>query len=175
MCEMVESKVLLSGFLDYRFTLLSKDTTTDEISLGKLRISASYDHASMKAMQHGMQERCGVVWITRMFKMNPHLKNLWADYEDINPDDPDLKKCPLMRHFVTTVWNSIGKVVCDMDNVDAVIPFLVELGIRHFRYGVKPEHFPLMKDAILWTVKQCLQGIWSQGIEDSWAEAYDQI
>jgi hypothetical protein len=43
------------------------------------------------------------------------------------------------------------------------------------RYGALQDPFPMMRTAILHTVKETLEGMWSQDIADSWAGAFNQI
>jgi hypothetical protein len=112
-----------------------------------------------------------------------------------------------------------------MDKLDALIPFLVDLGMRHTKYvcalshlrcllkhGLKysksrnllhdcpggkssfglqqtgvlhkmsnilcvalQDHFPMIRTAILHTVKETLEGMWSQDIAGSWANAFNQM
>src|ERR1700761_2450668 len=48
----------------------------------------------------------------------------------------------------------IGTAVANLDRLDTVVPAVRELGQRHIAYGAKPEHYPVVGEALLWTLEQ---------------------
>ena len=62
-----------------------------------------------------------------------------------------------------------------MANLDIVGPFLVRLGARHVRYGVRHEHFDVVGEALLWTLEQGLGERFTPAVRDAWVAAWDVI
>jgi hemoglobin-like flavoprotein len=49
---------------------------------------------------------------------------------------------------------------------------LIEHGKKHIEYGVLPEHYPLVGQALIETLREYLADEWSQELEDAWSDAY---
>lgn len=49
------------------------------------------------------------------------------------------------------------------------------LGRRHLEYGVRPEHFPIMRAVLLATVKHMLGRSHTSEIENAWGAIYDHL
>jgi nitric oxide dioxygenase len=56
-----------------------------------------------------------------------------------------------------------------------VAPYLVKLGGRHLRYGVRPEHFDVGGDALLWTLEQGLGEAFTPDVREAWAAAWNIV
>ena len=56
---------------------------------------------------------------------------------------------------------------------EVILPALQELGKRHVRYGVKPEHYGTVGSALLWTLEQGLGEEFTLDVREAWAEAYN--
>lgn len=50
-----------------------------------------------------------------------------------------------------------------------------ELGQRHIGYGARPEHYQAFREALLWTLGQCLGAAFDDETRDAWSAAYDLI
>ena len=70
---------------------------------------------------------------------------------------------------------AVKTAVDGLGDLDAVAPFLVRLGARHVRYGVRPEHFDVVGAALLWTLEQGLGELFTADVRDAWAAAWDLI
>lgn len=56
----------------------------------------------------------------------------------------------------------IGVAVQALDNLEALVPTVEELGRRHARYGVADAHYDAVGAALLWTLERGLGPAWSQ-------------
>jgi hemoglobin-like flavoprotein len=63
-------------------------------------------------------------------------------------------------------------VVSGLDKIEAVVPVAQDLAKRHVAYGVKPEHYPLVGAALLWTLEQGLGDGFTPELGAAWAAAY---
>ena len=64
-----------------------------------------------------------------------------------------------VRHNVVQgrlLMQTIGAAVAGLDDLPALTPIVQDLGVRHARYGVQPEHYDTVGEALLWTLGQGL-------------------
>lgn len=64
----------------------------------------------------------------------------------------------------------LSSTVAGLYDQEALVPVLQEMGRRHVSYGVKPEHFPPLSKALLFTLKQHLNTDFTPEVRDAWAE-----
>jgi NAD(P)H-flavin reductase/hemoglobin-like flavoprotein len=77
----------------------------------------------------------------------------------------------LRDRFVGALLRIIGNI----DQVEAVIPYLQQLGRDHRKYGVVAEHFPVVGRSLLATLEHFLAEEWSPDLATDWASAYDLV
>ena len=70
---------------------------------------------------------------------------------------------------------AIKTAVESLDDVAAVVPFLMRLGARHVGYGVQPEHFDIAGAALLWTLERGLGERFTSDVRDAWGAAFGVI
>ena len=70
---------------------------------------------------------------------------------------------------------AVKTAVDGLGDLDVVGPFLVRLGARHTRYGVRHEHFDVVGGALLWTLEQGLGERFTPAVRDAWVAAWDVI
>ena len=67
---------------------------------------------------------------------------------------------------------ALGRIVSSVDDEAALTPAMEELGRDHRRFAVRPEHYPLVGEALLATLAHMLGDDWTPELEEDWAEAY---
>ena len=91
--------------------------------------------------------------------------------------DPSLK--PLfkgdMKEQGRKLMNMINTAVSSLDRLDAVLPGVQELGIRHIAYGVKDEHYDTVGAALLWTLEAGLGEAFTTDTKAAWATVYGAL
>lgn len=70
---------------------------------------------------------------------------------------------------------AIAMVVHGLKNSAAMVPVLEELGRRHVGYGVRPEHYDTVGEALLFALGRALGDGFTPEVEQAWAEAYQLI
>ena len=93
----------------------------------------------------------------RLFEIDPALRSLFKG---------DLKeqKKKLMQMLAAAVRG--------LDNLDALVPVVRDLGTRHGGYGVKDEHYDTVASALLWTLEKGLGDAFTPETRQSWIEVY---
>lgn len=64
----------------------------------------------------------------------------------------------------------LGTIVDSLDRLQELEPQLVELGRRHAGYGVKPEHYAVMRTALLWSIARALDNGFDAETKMAWNE-----
>jgi len=77
----------------------------------------------------------------RLFELQPSLRPLFK----ISLEEQSRKLLDTLR-----------AVVESLDRFDELRPKLLELGRKHVTYGAKPEHYEVLRTALLWTFAQAL-------------------
>jgi hemoglobin-like flavoprotein len=88
--------------------------------------------------------------------------------------DPSVK--PLFRGDMTEqgekLMRMINTAVNGLDRLDAIVPAVQQLGIRHIAYGVKDKHYDTVGAALLWTLEAGLGDGFTDDVRDAWATVY---
>jgi len=59
-----------------------------------------------------------------------------------------------------------------IDQLDAILPAVRQLGERHRGYGVSADHYGPVGAALLWTLEQGLGSAFTPEVKAAWSEAY---
>ena len=93
----------------------------------------------------------------RLFELDPALRDLF-------PEDMTEQKKKLFA--------MIGRAVSSLNDLDAIVPAIRELGAGHKENGVKPKDYETVGAALLWTLERGLGEGWSDELKDAWAAVY---
>jgi hemoglobin-like flavoprotein len=105
-------------------------------------------------------ETAGLLFYERIFTLAPGTRAMFDD--DIRPQ-------------AKRTMAAVKTAVDGLANLDVVGPFLDRLGARHWRYGVRTEHFDVVGTALLWTLEQGLGDRFTPAVRDAWVAAWDII
>jgi methyl-accepting chemotaxis protein len=71
--------------------------------------------------------------------------------------------------MIDTALNMLGP------DIELLTEIMTELGLKHVRYGVKPEMFPIMGDALLHTLEATLKSSFTGPVKEAWVEVYSAL
>ncbi|EKU99774.1 hemoglobin-like flavoprotein [Leptolyngbya sp. PCC 7375] len=99
-------------------------------------------------------------------------------YSTLFSDYPQVK--PLFAHTnmdeqPKKLFASLVLVVENLVKPDVLTAALQGLGTRHIKYGVLPEHYPMVGGTLLKSMETILQDDWTPEISAAWTEAYAAI
>jgi hemoglobin-like flavoprotein len=60
-------------------------------------------------------------------------------------------------------------------NLDAIVPKLRELGARHVAYGARPEHYPVVGEVLIASMRAIAGPAWTLEYEQAWGEAFGVV
>jgi nitric oxide dioxygenase len=70
---------------------------------------------------------------------------------------------------------TLSMLVNSLSNLEIVLPAAGKLAKRHVNYGVTPDHYPIVGQALLWTIQRTLGLNWTSDIAAAWTEAYGML
>lgn len=107
-----------------------------------------------------ISEQAAVTFYDRLFEVAPSVKAMF-------PTDMKEQRKKLMATQAVVV-NGLG-------NLESVLPAASALAKRHVGYGAKPEHYPVVGGALLWTLEKGLGSVWTPEVADAWTAAYGTL
>jgi hemoglobin-like flavoprotein len=95
-------------------------------------------------------------------------------YQELFRLDPALK--PLfkgdMKEQGRKLVAMISTAVHGLPRLQTIVPAVQDLGRRHARYGVKPQHYDTVAAALLWTLGRGLGEAFTPEVKAAWVETY---
>jgi NAD(P)H-flavin reductase/hemoglobin-like flavoprotein len=79
-----------------------------------------------------------------------------------------------MAHQRDRLFAALGDVVARVDDLDALVPILQQLGRDHRKFGTLAAHYPAVGASLLATLEH-FDDEWSPELAKSWSEAYDVV
>jgi nitric oxide dioxygenase len=107
-----------------------------------------------------ISEQAAVIFYDRLFEVAPGVKAMF-------PSDMTEQRKKLMA--------TLAVVVNGLSNLPSVLPAASALAKRHVGYGAKPEHYPVVGGALLWTLEKGLGEAWTPEVATAWTEAYGTL
>jgi hemoglobin-like flavoprotein len=105
-------------------------------------------------------DQAAVIFYDRLFELAPSVKSMF-------PADMSDQRKKLMA--------TLAVVVNGLSNLDSILPAASALARRHVGYGAKPEHYPVVGSALLWTLEKGLGAAWTSDVADAWTAAYGTL
>ena len=98
-------------------------------------------------------------------------------YERLFGLDPGLRLLFMgnMKKQERAFMSMLEMVVGGLHEFDEAVPALQALGDRHIGYRVKPEHYKVFGEALLWMLEQVLGSHFTSETETAWQEVYALI
>ncbi|MFC4061830.1 FAD-binding oxidoreductase [Planomonospora corallina] len=109
------------------------------------------------AVVEPVADKAAAYFYGRLFAESPHLRGMFPPAMDVQRD---------------RLFNALARIAWSVDSPDGLAPFLCQLGRDHRKYGVLPEHYPVIGRALLATVRRFAAEIWTEEIEAAWTAAY---
>lgn len=75
----------------------------------------------------------------------------------------------------TALANAVYAAAANIDNLEAIIPAVKQIGHKHRALGIKAEHYPIVGENLLKAIKDVLGDAATDEIINAWAEAYGVI
>lgn len=115
----------------------------------------------------------GSILFEHLFEKCPSTKALFGFFPIANGKDQDLRSSERFMQHARYMIQMLDRAL-NMLGPDAELlkEILTDLGKKHSRMGVKPEFFPLMGEALIETLQDCLKENFTPDTEKAWNEVY---
>ena len=102
-------------------------------------------------------EQAAILFYNKLFELDPSLRSLFKTE---------------MRDQGDKLMQVIGVAVNGLNNLEALIPVVQQLGERHAGYGVEAHHYDTVATALLWTLEQGLGEAFTDEVKQAWSAVY---
>lgn len=102
----------------------------------------------------------GDLFYSKLFMANPSLRNMFP------------KK---MDEQYTKLMDMLSVIIARLDRMDELTEDIAAMARRHVHYGVRPAHYKLVGNALLWTLRQGLGQDWTLDVEQAWTKCYSNL
>ena len=96
-----------------------------------------------------------------------HLWGLAPEVRSMFPDDLVAQRQKLV--------DELTAIVAAVADLGALVARTAPLGARHVAYGVEPDHYELVGEALLAALAEVLGDGWDPATEEAWRYAYDLV
>ncbi|HLO55988.1 MAG TPA: globin domain-containing protein [Saprospiraceae bacterium] len=101
-----------------------------------------------------------------------------AFYAKLFTDQPALRRMfpsEMDKQYVKLV-DMLSSIIMSLDHAPTIESNeLVAMSKRHTGYGVKTEHYTMVGNALLWTLKKGLGSEWNEDTEKAWSDCYQSL
>ena len=105
-------------------------------------------------------DQAAILFYDRLFEVAPQVKAMF-------PADMAEQRKKLMA--------TLAVVVNGLSDLPAILPAASALAKRHVAYGAKPDHYPVVGAALLWTLEKGLGSAWTPEVASAWTAAYGTL
>jgi hemoglobin-like flavoprotein len=107
-----------------------------------------------------ISEKAAELFYGHLFEIAPQVRAMF-------PDDMTEQRKKLMA--------TLAIVVQGLNNLDTILPAASALAKRHVSYGAEAAHYPVVGQALLWTLEQGLGPSWTPEVATAWTSAYTTL
>jgi hemoglobin-like flavoprotein len=115
------------------------------------------------------------------------VKKTWKAFRGISPttvgdlfysklfsDNPPLRKMfpSNMEQQYQKLIDMLNAVVIRLDKLGELTEEIAAMAQRHVGYGVRPAHYKLVGNALLWTLQKGLGTDWNEEVKNAWVTCY---
>ena len=107
-----------------------------------------------------MPEVAGAIFYDRLFATNPSFRSMFKH-------DMRVQGVKLMTMLAMVVYN--------LHQPGHVLSAVRDLSIRHVGYGVKPDDYAALGEALQWTLEQALGEDFTPEVREAWSTCYHEL
>ncbi|MDB5328761.1 MAG: hemoglobin-like flavoprotein [Phycisphaerales bacterium] len=96
----------------------------------------------------------------RLFTIAPETRELFKS-------DPEVQR----QHFSA----ALAVILKNVTMLDVLTEPLRQLGSGHAMVGVRPHHYPIVRDAMLHAMSEILGSDWTPELADDWRDVFDTV
>jgi hemoglobin-like flavoprotein len=103
-------------------------------------------------------EKVGELFYNQLFLISPDVRQMFAK--------------TAMPEQSRKLISMLGYIVDKLNNLESIIEEVAKLAQRHVKYGVTPEQYQPVGEALLWTLEKGLGTNWNEELAKAWKLCY---
>lgn len=105
-------------------------------------------------------DQAAALFYARLFELDPGLRLLFRGD---------------MQEQGRKLMSMVATAVASLERLEAIVPAVRALGMRHTAYGVTEEHYATVGAALLWTLEKGLGPEFSPAVREAWTSTYSLL
>lgn len=100
-----------------------------------------------------------------------------AFYSKLFTDHPSLRKLfpeNMEQQYIKLV-DMLTSIIIHLDKPQDISDDIASMAKRHIGYGVKPGHYEMVGNALLWTLEVALEKEWTEEVKEAWTTCYQSL
>lgn len=102
-------------------------------------------------------DAAGELFYSRLFEVSPGVKHLFKG---------DVKE------QARKLMSMVTYVIAKLDKLDTILTEIKSLAQRHSKYGAQKEHYAVVGECLIYTLKTGLGDRWNANVEAAWIAVY---
>jgi len=116
--------------------------------------------------------------LTSYDQLAPHIDGMVADfYTRLFKACPEAR--PLFKHDMTSqrghLAATLALLIRNIQYQDLLEEAVMDLGAHHVKVGVRPEYYPIVRDALLASIAHALGPAWTPTLHQDWTTLLEHI
>jgi hemoglobin-like flavoprotein len=103
-------------------------------------------------------ETVGELFYNQLFEISPEVRQLFSK--------------TAMPEQSRKLISMLGYIVGKLDKLESIIEEVARLAQRHVKYGVTPQQYQPVGEALLWTLEKGLGTNWNEELSEAWTLCY---
>ena len=100
----------------------------------------------------------GELFYGRLFEIAPEVKPMFSQIT--------------IKEQSKKLLSMLSYVIHKLDSLQDILDEVAKLAQRHAHYGVRPEHYIVVGEALLWTLEKDLAEKWNDELKEAWTLCY---
>lgn len=98
-------------------------------------------------------DEAGELFYSRLFEVAPGVRHMFKGE---------------MKEQARKLMNMVTYVIAKLDKLDTIVDEIKGLAQRHNKYGAMPEHYAVVGECLIYTLKTGLGSRWNDEVEGAW-------
>ncbi|CAF0861970.1 unnamed protein product [Brachionus calyciflorus] len=112
--------------------------------------------------------------MVRVFIEHKELKPLWGFARNLETHD-QMNSNQMLKAHGEKLFSAIDMAVNSLDDMNNLVPILVQLGSGHCKWGVKEEHFEIIGKVLIETLQDALQEKFTPKVKRVWIKLFNIV
>ncbi|XP_058969011.2 neuroglobin [Pocillopora verrucosa] len=106
----------------------------------------------------------------RLFESNPRIQDIFPAFKSLKLEAVINSRSLYL--YVRQVMTALENAIFSLNDAEVFIEYLMNLGERHKAWPVRLEHFDMIEEALIWTLKDSFPTKCTDYVAETWRELF---